>query len=119
MANKKGKEGFHYDGVIISSPRLLVELKHDENQYIVQVVRISKQGKRAFPKNLYCQKLSYVFEILYDILVKEHLVTASGLSSDAIKNIRDACQTARNDLLEAVEKLTGERRVAQISDSVA
>lgn len=118
MGKRKGKKGFCYDGIIISSPRLLIELKHDENQYILAVTRKSADHGKADPKHLYHQELNQMFEALYDILVKEHLVRTSGFDKNALRNIQAACEAARQDILEAIEKITGERQIAIMAAAV-
>ena len=115
LKRRRGKPVFCYDGDVISSPALIIALYHDDNQYVLKIKRLSgeKGGDRG--KMLYFSTLPQALKKVYDILVKEGLKRKEG---SAIDRIRDAVQEAESRFLDAIMKLTGDKRIARIAESL-
>ena len=108
MTDKK-KVGLEYYGELWTAPGRTYGLYGDFNQY---ALGITTGDKHPVTKYLYITHLSEVFVRLRDIIVKEHLKRQSG---PAFERVYAAVQLAEANILKAIERLTGDSKMARIA----
>lgn len=109
---KRGKKGLRTFGTITFNCGLSCEVLSDFNNYILSIVG---GGEKGTTKELYFSNLTQLFEKIYDLLVKRH---CGSTDKTAIENIINATRQATNEVLEAIEKITGDSKMARIAGSV-
>ena len=107
------ERGFVYDGIIISHEERIIELYHDDRQYMLKI--INPKSKKRNPKLLYYVRISHALEKVADLIVKDRLAQQEG---PALERFHEAFQLAWDEMLDVIERITGDRKMAELTASV-